>query len=121
VGFQISPAVGIVIATAVILHDISDGINTMTLLLLNKHSRAQAIRLLLLVAIAPLLGQISTLFVKIPQNQMPLCLGVLTGFLLYIGASHVLPEAHREKSMLMTVVLTILGALFAFVMIILIG
>jgi hypothetical protein len=40
---------------------------------------------------------------------------------LYIGASHVLPEAHREKSTLMTVVLTVLGALFAFVMIILIG
>ncbi|HEX4203916.1 MAG TPA: ZIP family metal transporter [Ktedonobacteraceae bacterium] len=110
-GFQISPTVGFVIAIAVILHDIGDGINIMTLLLLNKHSRARAISLLLLVAIAPLLGAASTLFLKIPENQMPLYLGVLTGFLLYIGASHVLPEAHHEKSTIMTLVLCSRNAL----------
>ena len=70
----------------------------MTLLLLNKHSRRQAIRLLLLVAVAPFLGAASTLFLKIPEGQMPLYLGFLAGFLLYIGASHVLPQAHQDKS-----------------------
>ena len=35
-------------------------------------------------------------------------------FLLYIGASDILPEAHREGSSIVTVTLTILGTLFAF-------
>lgn len=41
--FQVSSALGLLVAFAVILHDIGDGLNTMTLLLLNKYSRWQAI------------------------------------------------------------------------------
>lgn len=120
-GFQVSPTLGLLVAFAVILHDIGDGLNTMTLLLLNKLTRLQAFRLLLLVAVAPILGAASTLLIKIPEGQMPLYLGFLAGFLLYIGASHVLPEAHQEKSSIFTLVLTVLGAAFAYVVTILIG
>ncbi|GCE08129.1 hypothetical protein KDAU_54580 [Dictyobacter aurantiacus] len=69
--------------------------------------------MLLLVAVAPILGAASTLLIKIPEGQMPLYPGFLAGFLLYIGASHVLPEAHQEKSSIFTLVLTVLGAAFA--------
>lgn len=53
--------------------------------------------MLLLVAVAPLLGAASTLFIKIPESQVPLYLSFLAGFLLYIGATHVLPQAHQDK------------------------
>lgn len=39
----------------------------------------------------------------------------LIGFLLYIGASDILPQAHSNKSTPLTIVLTVLGVLFAFV------
>lgn len=119
--FQVSPTLGFLVAFAVILHDIGDGLNTMALLLLNRLTRLQAIRLLLLVAVAPILGAASTLLIKIPEGQMPLYLGFLAGFLLYIGASHVLPEAHQEKSSIFTLMLTVLGAVFAYVVTTLIG
>ncbi|MBI4033595.1 permease, partial [Candidatus Saccharibacteria bacterium] len=36
------------------------------------------------------------------------------GFLLYIGASDILPQAHSENSSRKTIALTILGAIFMF-------
>ena len=41
-------------------------------------------------------------------------LGVFTGFLLYIGASDVLPEAHANHPSRATVALTVAGALAMF-------
>src|SRR6185295_12864996 len=37
-GFQISPAVGLLVAVAVISHDFTDGMNTVALMLNNKHT-----------------------------------------------------------------------------------
>jgi ZIP family zinc transporter len=41
-------------------------------------------------------------------------LGFFAGFLLYIGASDLLPEAHRTKSSYGLIALTALGALLMF-------
>ncbi len=114
IGFQASPAVGVIVAVAVIAHDFSDGLNTVTLMLINRNSRRRAISLLLVDALAPVLGVISTLLITIPQNGLPLYLGFFAGFLLYIGASDILPEAHSEKSTAATIMLTVVGAAFAF-------
>ena len=114
IGFKASPAIGIIVAIAVIGHDFSDGLNTVTLMLVNRNSRGRALALLLLDALAPVLGAISTLLISIPNNALPLYLGFFAGFLLYIGASDILPEAHSEKSTTATILLTVLGAAFAF-------
>ena len=114
-GFQVSTSVGIFVAIAVIAHDFSDGLNTVTLMLVNRNSRNRALRLLALDAITPLLGAVSTLFFHIPAQWLPLYLGFFAGFLLYIGASDILPEAHSEKSSVMTIALTVVGVLFAFI------
>jgi ZIP family zinc transporter len=114
-GFKAGIAVGIVVAIAVIAHDFSDGLNTVTLMLVNRNTRVQAFRLLLVDAIAPVLGATSTLLFTIPAHGLPVYLGFFAGFLLYIGASDILPEAHSEKSTTATVLLTVLGAAFAFV------
>jgi zinc transporter ZupT len=56
-----------------------------------------------------------TLFFTIPPVGLPYYLGFFAGFLLYIGASDILPQAHSNKSTAFTLALTVLGVLFAFV------
>lgn len=114
-GFQVSSAVGILVAIAVISHDFTDGMNTITLMLSNRNSLARAKKFLFLDAIAPMLGVLATLFFKIPPDFLVLYLGFFAGFLLYIGASDILPQAHMKKSSYQLMSLTILGVLFVFV------
>ena len=113
-GFQVSPHVGLIVAMAVIAHDFSDGLNTVTLMLANRNSTKRALVLLGLDAIAPILGVLSTLFIAIPNNILMLYLGFFAGFLLYIGASDLLPEAHSQHSSYRMLALTIVGVLFIF-------
>lgn len=113
-GFQVSPNVGLIVALAVIAHDFSDGLNTVTLMLSHKNSVKKAAILLLIDATTPLLGAVSTLFFKIPNNILILYLGFFAGFLLYIGASDLLPEAHSKHSSYKMIGLTMLGVLFIF-------
>lgn len=113
-GFQISSALGLLIGIAVIAHDFSDGLNTVSLALMHKNTRKRAVFFLLLDAIAPVLGAASTMFFSIPAGMMLLYLGFFAGFLLYIGASEILPEAHSEHSSYRTIAMTVLGSLFIF-------
>jgi ZIP family zinc transporter len=114
-GFQVSPAVGILVAVAVISHDFTDGMNIVTLMLNNKNTAKKSKIFLLLGAITPILGAVSTLFFQVPAQFLVLYLGFFAGFLLYIGASDILPEAHSEHSSYKLIGLTILGTLFIFI------
>ena len=114
-GFQINSTVGILIAIAVIVHSFTDGMNNVALMLINKNTIKKAKRFLLLHSTAPILGVLSTLFFTIPYRFLVLYLGFFAGFLLYIGASDILPEAHSKHSSYKTIALTILGVIFVFV------
>jgi zinc transporter ZupT len=117
-GFQVSESVGIVVAVAVISHDFCDGLNTVGLMLVNHNTNRRTIAMLLLDAIAPVLGVASTLVITVPPASLILYLGFFAGFLLYISASDILPEAHSQSraSITLTLVgLTSLGALFIFI------
>ncbi len=114
-GFQVSSTVGILVAIAVIAHDFTDGMNTVSLVLTNKNSTERARWFLLLDAIAPVLGVASTILFKVPANFLVLYLGFFAGFLLYIGASDILPEAHSKHSSWKTIWLTIFGILLIFI------
>lgn len=113
--FQVSPHVGFIVALAVIAHDFSDGLNTVTLMLSHKNSTKKAAILLLIDATTPILGAASTLLFSIPNNILILYLGFFAGFLLYIGASDLLPEAHSKHSSYKMIALTAVGALFIFI------
>ena len=113
-GFQVSAAVGVVVAIAIIAHDFSDGLNTVSLVLNHKNSNKRALVLLLVDSCAPLLGVVSTLFFKLPDSLLVLYLGFFAGFLLYIGASEILPEAHSKHSSVWTLLMTILGVTLIF-------
>jgi zinc transporter ZupT len=114
-GFQAGNAVGIAVAIAVIAHDFTDGLNTVNLMLLNKNSSKRARILLFADAIAPVIGVLATKLIHIDNAGLTLYLGFFAGFLLYIGSSEILPEAHSEHSSYGTIALTVLGATFMFV------
>ncbi|MBC7581395.1 ZIP family metal transporter [Aeromicrobium sp.] len=113
-GFQAGNTVGIAVAIAVIAHDFTDGLNTVNLMLLNKNKTKKAFMFLILDALAPILGALSTLLFSIPDSALPLYLGFFAGFLLYIGASEILPEAHSKHSSYWTIATTVLGVVFIF-------
>jgi len=113
-GFQAGTGVGIAVAIAVIAHDFSDGLNTVTLMLVNNNNRRRALAFLLVDALASVAGAIVGTLVSITPGGLTLYLGFFAGFLLYIGASEILPEAHSKHSSYATIALTILGAAFMF-------
>lgn len=113
--FQVSAAVGAIVATAVLVHDFSDGINTVNLVLKNAGSRNQAMRWLLVDALAPVIGVVSTLFFTLPESALGVVLALFSGFFLYIGASDLLPESYHRHSTFWTTTMTILGMAVLFV------
>jgi ZIP family zinc transporter len=113
-GFQISPTIGLLVAIAVISHDFTDGMNTVTLMLSSDNTVSKSKKFLLLDALTPILGAASTLFFVVSPHFLLLYLGFFAGFLLYIGASDILPEAHSKNSSLKLIGLTILGVVLIF-------
>jgi zinc transporter ZupT len=109
-GFQAGNAIGITVALAIIAHDFSDGLNTVGLMLAHANSTRRAIGMLLIDALAPIVGAASTLFFTLSDANLVIYLGFFTGFLLYIGSSEILPEAHSKHSSYLTIVLTVVGA-----------
>jgi ZIP family zinc transporter len=94
--FQVSPAVGFTVALAVIAHDFCDGLNTASLMLMHGNSRRGLVAVLALDAVAPVLGATVSLALSVPPQILALYLGLFAGFLLYISASDILPEAHSR-------------------------
>lgn len=118
--FQASPAVGIAVTMAVIAHDFCDGLNTVGLMLVHRNTERRSFVMLAVDAIAPILGATSTLLFRVPASLLMLFLGFFAGFLLYISASDILPEAHsqaRPATTLGLIAMTCMGAVFIFVVV----
>ena len=113
--FHVSNTFGIAIAIAVIAHDYTDGMNTMTFMLGNDNSVCKSKMFLLLDAITPIVGALATFLFTVPEHFLVWYLGFFGGFLLYIGASDILPEAHNNESSLKLIGLTLSGVALIFV------
>lgn len=113
--FQVSTAVGVVVTAAVLVHDFSDGINTVNMILKNHGEKKRAFKWLLADAIAPVIGICSTLLFSLTESSLGILLALFTGFFLYIGASDLLPESHHGHPTIWTTVLTIIGIAVMFV------
>lgn len=107
--FQVGSALGIIVAIAVLVHDFSDGMNTVNMILKNHGSKKLALKWLTMDAVAPILGVISTLFFTLEETMLGIILALFSGFFLYIGASDLLPESHHGHSTMWTTFATILG------------
>jgi zinc transporter ZupT len=119
--FQTSRVIGIVVTIAVLAHDFSDGINTMNIVLKNRGARSEAYRWLVLDAVAPIIGIISTLFFSLPGDGFGVALALFGGFFLYIGASDLIPESFHAHPKFLTTAMTLLGAAVLYLAINLIG
>lgn len=108
--FQVSAAVGAIVATAVLVHDFSDGINTVNLILKNKGRTRKAAAWLAVDAVAPVAGILASGFFTLPEAQLGLVLAAFCGFFLYIGASDLLPESYHRHPTVWTTVTTVIGA-----------
>ena len=93
-------------------------------MLVHSNSARRSLTMLLLDALAPVLGAASTLAFQVPPSILSLYLGFFAGFLLYIAASDILPEAHSRatpSTALGLIGLTCLGAAFIFLVVRLAG
>lgn len=107
--FRISDAVGVFVALAVIVHDFSDGVNTVGVVLKNDNHPVRSFKWLLVDSIAPVLGVISTFFFNLSEQSFAIVIALFAGFFLYIGASDLLPESQHEYSSFWTTLMIILG------------
>ena len=98
IGFHFDFQIGILVALAVIFHDFPDGMNTVTVMLNSGNSLKNAMKMLLLDAVTPVLGATLSLFVTLFDRYLVYLLPFFAGGFLYLGASDLLPEAHDETS-----------------------
>ena len=112
--FKVSPTVGWIVAAAVLAHDFSDGINTVSMILEEHGNRKQAMKWLIIDALAPAVGVLSTLFFSVSEPTLGLILAIFTGFFLYIGASDLIPESHHHHPTYLTTIMTVLGIAFLY-------
>ncbi len=114
VSFQVSVSIGILIAVAVIAHDFADGVNTVSVILKDGGKNKQAYTWLVIDAVAPIIGVLTTLFYRIPDSLFSILLAIFSGFFLYIGASDLLPESREKHPGFLVTFMTILGVGFLY-------
>jgi len=96
VGFQASTQVGLVILMAVLAHDFADGLNTVTFMLATKNNRWRTGLLLAINATAPVIGALTATMFRIEPRILAYQIAFFAGFLLYLGASDLLPHVHER-------------------------
>ncbi len=96
VGFQAGNEVGVVVLVAVLAHDFADGLNTVTFMLATRNSRWRTIALLVVDALAPVAGALLANVLHIEPKMLAYQLAFFAGFLLYLGASDLLPHVHER-------------------------
>lgn len=113
--FKISPAIGAVVAAAVLTHDFSDGINIVNMVVKDNGSRKTAIRWLIAGSLAPAFGVAVTYLVSVSESVLGLILAVFAGLFLYLSASDLVPESHHRHPAVWTTISTVLGMVVIFI------
>jgi ZIP family zinc transporter len=113
--FQVSTQVGWAVAIAVLAHDFADGLNTVTLMRRAGHTQRRQVIALGLDAIAPLIGVGVALLLSPPGTALALYLGAFAGLLTYLATAEILPEAHAHHPSRITLLMTLGGVGFMYV------
>ena len=92
-GFRVDSALGFLVAAAVVGHDFSDGLNTVSYLIAHRQPITRSRRLLLADAITPVCGAIIASIAPVPAQVFPLALGFFSGLFVYAAATNLLPRA----------------------------
>lgn len=110
-GFAVNFQLGLLVTLAVITHDFSDGMSTVTILkhgLGNKHK--SIIPFLIADALAPFIGALIGMALVPTQGAIAILLALFAGFFIFLSLSELLPQAHAgEHPRRFGLLLTILG------------
>ncbi len=94
IGYMIDPFLGLVITLAVVLHEIPQGLTSAVIMREALWARR---RIVAVLALAGALYPIGALLGGwIPEHWLHPALAFIAGDFIYIGASDLLPEAHRR-------------------------
>ncbi|GAA3054846.1 hypothetical protein GCM10017562_19080 [Streptomyces roseofulvus] len=110
--FQVGGGMGATVALAVVTHDFADGFNTYTLTRVYGNERRKALAMLLADAIAPIAGAGLATLITLPEELLGSYLGFFGGALLYLAAAEILPEAHHTHPARTTLLCTVAGVGF---------
>jgi zinc transporter ZupT len=112
VGFAASKETGIIVLMAVVAHDFADGLNTVTFMLASENTKLRTGVLLTVDALAPVAGALLANVLHIEPRMVAFQLAFFAGFLLYLGASDLLPHVH-QRPRLVLMAFTIAGLVTA--------
>ncbi|NBU31585.1 MAG: divalent heavy-metal cations transporter [Actinobacteria bacterium] len=115
--FQVSNALGVAVAIAVVAHAFTDGLNTVALLVDSGNWRKQSVYLLGVDGVARLSGAALGTYILISERFVSLYLALFAGMIIYLATSHILPEAHSKHPSRLTLISTIAGVLVMFAII----
>jgi ZIP family zinc transporter len=114
-GFRAGEEVGLALAVAVLLHKLADGVSAVGVMLGTEHNVRETTWMLVITAVAPVLGAVAQSVVVLPASILALLLAWFAGMFLYLGASRLLPEARRASDSLAVPVLSVTGVALAYV------
>ena len=108
-GFRVDSALGLLVAVAVIGHDFSDGLNTVSYMVTHRQPAGRLRVLLVADALAPILGALFASLVPVPDAIFPVAIGFFSGLFIYVASNTLLPRA-RDLAPVTGLPLTIGGA-----------
>lgn len=112
-GFQLSDTTGVIVALAVVGHDFSDGLNTVSYLIAHGHGAGRQRRWLATNALSPVAGALTAALLPVPDVVFPVAIGFFAGVFVYAATANLLPRATRASPALVAP-LAVGGALLMF-------
>ncbi len=109
VGYALNPFLGLMITVGVVVHEIPQGIASSVIMKNAGYSKAKIYAVLAVAAVLYPIGAALSRIIPVGFNEM--VLAFVAGDFLYIGASDLLPEAHKKFNSVV-IISVILGAAF---------
>ncbi|MFX1511251.1 MAG: ZIP family metal transporter [Promethearchaeota archaeon] len=115
VGFEVSSNVGLLAATAVILHEVPEGVTSFAILRESMELR-QARLLAIIVAIATPLGAVlSVLFIgSLNETTIGMILAIAAGTFIYVASADLIPETHESEGKVVNLIAFLIGAILIY-------
>lgn len=116
IGFQIANAIGLIVAFAVIMHELPEGITAMTVLIHSGIKKRTAMIYSMIVALATPVGAIFAYYFlyELSKEALGSLFAIAAGSFIYIGASDLIPELHSSNKRFNTILLLIgVGLIYA--------
>ncbi len=113
VGYAVNPMLGLIITAGVVVHEIPQGIASSVIMKNAGYTKKKSYIILIIAGILYPIGAILSRF--IPPELNLAVLAFVAGDFLYIGASDLLPEAHKKFNA-RVIVSVLFGVLFVLVL-----